>query len=226
MIKFEPTLNPEVNKLLTDDPTAFLFGVIFDQNITADQAWEKPFILKQRLGHLNILEIAEMEDDKLKAIFNEVPKLHRFPNVTAERIKDACKLLIDKYKGNAVSIWNDNPKCADLQRRFELFNGIGQKKASMATNILVRDLGIQARDKSGIDVSYDMHVRRVFLRAGLAETDDENTIIQSARELNPEYPGGLDLPIWDIGRGWCHPTDPECDECPIKEVCPKIINQR
>jgi hypothetical protein len=38
MIKFEPTLNPETNKLLTDDPTAFLFGVIFDQNITADQA--------------------------------------------------------------------------------------------------------------------------------------------------------------------------------------------
>jgi hypothetical protein len=55
-----------------------------------------------------------MEDDKLKAIFNETPKLHRFPNVTAKRIKDACKLLIDKYKGNAVSIWNDNPRCADL----------------------------------------------------------------------------------------------------------------
>lgn len=107
-----------------------------------------------------------------------------------------------------------------------MFNGIGQKKASMATNILVRDLGIQARDKSGIDVSYDMHVRRVFLRTGLAEIDDENTVIQSARELNPEYPGGLDLPIWDIGRGWCHPIEPECDECPIKNVCPKIINQR
>ena len=224
IVKFDPTLNPEANKLFTDEDdfsTAFFFGVIFDQSIPAEQAWEKPFILKQRLGHLDVKKISKMKDDELKVIFNEAPKLHRFPNNYAEYIKDACKMLIDKYKGNAANIWNDNPLCAELQRRFESFKGIGQKKASMATNILTRDLGIQARNKRGIDVSYDEHVKRVFLRTSLAETDDENTIIKTARELNPYYPGELDLPMWYIGKGWCHPTNPKCDECPIGDVCPK-----
>ncbi|NAS88193.1 endonuclease III [ANME-1 cluster archaeon AG-394-G21] len=226
--KFEPTLNPEVNKLLVDDPNAFLFGVIFDQSITAEQAWEKPFILKQRLGHLDVKKISEMKDDELKVIFNEAPKLHRFPNKYAAYIKDACKMLIDRYEGNAANIWNGNPGYADLQRRFELFKGIGQKKASMATNILIRVLRKGVGDKSESNISFDIHVKRVFLRTGLAKTDDKNTILQSARELNPEDPGELDFPIWDIGmeKGWCRPTDPKCDECPIKDVCPKIINER
>jgi len=94
----------------------------------------------------------------------------------------------------------------------------------MATNILVRDFGVEVKDKTGIDISYDIHIRRVFLRTGLASKDDMNLMIKEARKLNPKYPGVLDNPCWIIGRKHCHPQDPECNNCPISNVCPKLVN--
>lgn len=211
----------EADKLIDTNPLAFLFGVIFDQGVKAEKAWGAPYFLKERLGHLDVYKIATIPDEELSTIFNRQPKLHRFPNVAALRIKKACKLIVQKYGGNVENLWNDNPRSDDLQRRFEEFEGIGQKKASMATNILVRDFEIKVHDRRGIDISYDIHVRRVFLRTGLVDKDDRDAMIELARELNPEYPGGLDYPAWHIGRNWCRPTNPDCENCPLSQVCPK-----
>ena len=49
-----------------------------------------------------------------------------------------------------------------------------------------------------------------------------NDVIKAARKLNPEYPGELDYPAWIIGRKWCLPKNPKCDECYLDEICPKI----
>jgi uncharacterized HhH-GPD family protein len=218
------TPNPEADDLIWNNPLAYLFAVILDQSMPAERVWATPFILKSRLGHLDVNEIAKLEDSDIKRVFTQQPKLHRFPNVMALRIKKASQLLLDKYNGNAENIWNDCPRSDDLQRRFEEFDGIGQKKASMATNILVRDFGKEVKDRKGIDVSYDIHVRRVFVRSGLSEKDDRDTIIQVARKLCPEYPGILDNPCWEIGRTYCHPNSPNCAECPISPSCLKLTN--
>lgn len=220
-ITFTP--NEEANTFVCQNFLAFLFGVILDQGMKAEKVWAIPFLLKKRLGHLDVNKITKMNDGEIKKIFKRKPMLHRFPEVMALRIKSACNLIINKYNEKVENIWNDKPKSDDLQRRFEQFNGIGQKKASMATNILVKDFGIEVKDKKGIDVSYDIHIRRVFLRTGLVEKDDRNLIIQAARELNPEYPGALDLPCWQIGRNWCHPRNPDCKNCYLNKYCPKII---
>jgi uncharacterized HhH-GPD family protein len=220
------TPNLEADSFIWNCPLAYLFAVILDQGMKAERVWEIPFILKSRLGHLDIRKIAGLEDNEIIEIFTQKPMLHRFPKVMALRIKKASQLLIERYDGEAENIWNDNPRSDDLRRRFEEFDGIGQKKASMATNILVRDFGIKVRDRKGIDISYDIHVRRVFLRSGLADKDDMNLMIQTARKLNPEYPGILDNPCWIIGRKYCHPQNPNCTDCPISEVCSKLINIR
>ena len=109
---------------------------------------------------------------------------------------------------------------------FDEFEGIGQKKASMATNILVRDFGIDVKDKKGIDVSFDIHIRRIFLRTGLVNRDDRDLMVRTARRLNPEYPGSLDLACWQIGRTWCHPSNPLCPKCPIRGTCPKLTHRK
>ena len=216
--------NVEADRLIWNNSLAYFFGIILDQSMKAEKVWEIPYLLKQRLGHLDVKRIANMPDGEIIAVFNQKPKLHRFPKTMALRIKKACQLLLEKYDGKAENIWNDNPKSDDLQRRFEEFDGVGQKKASMATNILVRDFGIEVKDKSGVDISYDIHIRRVFLRAGLAEQDDMNLVIKTARKLNPEYPGVLDNPCWIIGRKYCHPKNPKCNKCPISKECPKLLN--
>ena len=81
------TPNSEADKLLWSCPLAFLFGVILDQSMKAEKVWEIPFLLKQRLGHLDVRRIASMPDEELIAVFNQKPKLHRFPKTMALRIK-------------------------------------------------------------------------------------------------------------------------------------------
>jgi uncharacterized HhH-GPD family protein len=207
------------------DPIEFLFGVIFDQGIRAERAWSAPAELKKRLGHLDPFRIANMSEEDLEKILFQKPALHRYRKIAGWLI-EACQLLVTRYNGKAENIWNDNPTAKDLENRFREFKGIKQKKASMAVNILVRDFKVPIRDvnKKGIDVSYDVHVRRVFLRTGLVDKDKESVLIKVARELNPEYPGELDLPAWEIGRTWCHPIKPECDNCVLKDVCPKLLH--
>ena len=219
-INFTP--DKDANNFVQQNPLAFLFAVILDQGMKAEIVWAVPFLLKKRLGHLDVKKIAKMSDAEIKKVFRKKPVLHKFPAVMALRMKSACQLIIERYNGKVENLWNDKPRSEDLQRRFDEFNGVGQKKASMATNILVRDLGIDVQDKRGIDVSYDIHIRRVFLRTGLVDRDDRDLMIQIARKLNPEYPGALDLPCWQIGRTWCHPSNPNCLECPIKEACLKL----
>jgi uncharacterized HhH-GPD family protein len=217
------TNNPEAEKLIWTNPLAFVLAVLYDQGIKAERAWEIPYLLKMKLGYFDTKSIAETKESILVDLFNIKPKLHRFPETMAKRTSAACKLIIRKYSGNPENIWSDKPKSSDLQSRFEEFSGIGQKKASMATNILVRDFGVDVKDKSGIDVSYDIHIRRVFLRTRLVEKDDMQTIVNKARELNPEYPGILDLGSWIVGREYCHPNKPNCKSCPLSLECSKFI---
>jgi endonuclease III len=215
------TPDEKANALILSNPLAYLFAVILDQGIKAERAWEIPYILKQRLGTIDIHKLALISDKKIISAFNQLPKLHRFPKTMALRIKKASQLVIDRYSGKAENIWNDTPSSFELHHRFEEFAGIGQKKASMATNILVKDFNIKVKDKRGIDISYDIHIRRVLLRTGLIESDTMETVVNTARALNPEYPGIIDGPCWRIGRMYCHPTLPSCNRCPIEKVCEK-----
>jgi endonuclease III len=105
------------------------------------------------------------------------------------------------------------------------FDGIGQKKAAMAVELLERHLGVPVTMMEGSDIAYDVHVRRVFMRTGLSDRDDPNELIAVARALNPARPGALDDPAWRIGAQWCHQRDPECSACVIHEVCPKLIER-
>jgi len=204
----------------------FFYGVLFDQGIRADLVWEAPLELRKRLGHLDPRRIAKMKESDLQRIMRYPKALHRYWRKMPNWIIEASRLLVERYDGKPDKIWNDNPRADDLQRRFDEFEGIDQKKASMATNILVRDRQVQVRgvDFSGIDVSGDVHVRRVFLRVGLIDDDTIDAAVHLARELNQKYPGELDRPAWHIGRKFCHPKEPECRECPLSDFCPKHVH--
>lgn len=71
----------------------------------------------------------------------------------------------------------------------------------MAVEILQRTLGVPVADLSGSDVAYDVHLRRVFMRTGLAEHDEVGHMVAVARSLRPQRLGELDNPVWDIGAG-------------------------
>jgi endonuclease III len=93
----------------------------------------------------------------------------------------------------------------------------------MAVEILARDLGVPVQELTGSDIAYDVHVRRVFLRTGLASHDDQEHMVQVARRLHPERPGELDFPAWLVGRQWCGAGVPDCEACALAGVCPRGI---
>lgn len=222
-LKDEKFFTPEkkADEFIWKDSLAYLLAVLVDQSVKAEFAWAVPYRLKQRLGFWDVKKIASIDDDKLITIFDTKPKLHRFPKTMALRVKLACQKVIDDFSGKASNVWTGDFTSKEIHDNFESFKGIGQKKASMATNILVRDFNIRVKDYKGIDVSYDVHIRRVFLRSGLADKDELDSILNSARKLNPNYPGIIDLPSWYIGKHFCSSTNPNCNGCPIRKACPQ-----
>lgn len=92
----------------------------------------------------------------------------------------------------------------------------------MAANILQRDVGIRFSDYSAIDVSPDVQVCRILYRLGLiSDSEDRTMTVYKAKEINPGFPGIIDLACWLWGRDYCNPTNPLCIQCPLNDVCIK-----
>jgi len=217
------TDNEMANEFLVSDDWAFLAGVIGDYQMPAERAWAVPYNLSQRLGGWGVELIAE-DPDRVREAFLGPPALHRFPTQSARWLVAGAQRVIDDYAGEAGAVWNDQPTARELQARLNEFVGVSQKKAAMAVEILNGQLGVDIRELSGSDIAYDVHVRRVMLRTGLAERDEVNHMVGAARFANPKRPGALDLPMWEIGKTWCHSRRPECNRCAIGDVCPRRVD--
>jgi uncharacterized HhH-GPD family protein len=215
------TTESDANDLVLSDPFAFVLGVLFDQNIAFERAWRAPLELKLRLGYLDPERILQNPEAVAKAVQTS-PKLHRYVNNIPAWVVLAASRVVSEYDGDAAQIWAGSPTARDLRSRFSSFVGIGQKKSAMAVEILARDLKVPITAMDGSDIAVDIHVRRVFLRSGLVDRDDVDEIIAAARRLHPTRPGALDLPVWRVGQGWCHPTDPDCPNCPLNAPCPQL----
>ncbi len=216
------TPDREADAFVRTDAFAFLVAVICDEQVKFEAAWNAPHELRRRLGHWDLVRIASEPARTVRA-FAEPSALHRWVTKTAERVVAAAVRVLDEYDGDAGAIWAGTPSAAEVRRRLTAFDGIGQKKSAMAVEILDRDLRIPLTDFAGSDIAVDIHVRRVFLRSGLADRDDVELMIEVARALNPDRPGALDLPVWEIGRTHCHPSAPTCFSCPIESACPRLL---
>jgi len=218
------TTDPQANTFLLENPFAFLLGVIADQGIPAERAWQFPYELCQRLGHLDPERISKNRATVVAAI-KASPALHRYVEKMGNWVVLAALRIWSLHGGRAEGRWNDTPTAAVLQERLCQFPGIGQKKAAMAVEILERHLHVPISRLCGSDIAYDRHIRRVFLRTCLAERDDRDHMIAVARELYPSRPGALDDPAWRVGRQWCHARQPDCGSCLLTSICPKQIDR-
>jgi endonuclease III len=152
--------------------------------------------------------------------------LHRFVDKMSGYFHLAIQKISNDYAGNAAQIWTGKPSSAEVVYRFLTFAGVGPKIGSMAANILAREFKITFADYFSIDISADVHVRRVFARLGLcAANASPEQVIYKAKALYPEFPGMMDLPCWEIGRNWCKSQWPECTGCYMKDLCPIAIKE-
>lgn len=205
-------------------PHLFVLACIMDKQMKAEKAWEIPIKIGKYIQSYEFEDYAKLSLDDYIKIFQE-KRLHRFNEVQAKYFYNAIQMIKNTYKSYAANIWNDCPKSATLVLRFLEFEGVGIKIATMAANILVRQFKIKVVDKYSIDISPDVHIRKIFYRMGLVKSkENTNEIIYKARELYPEFPGIIDFSTWEIGRNYCFAKKPNCEECPINQDCKKILN--
>lgn len=215
-------LKKEESGFLLSNWNAFIIGLISDQSVKAEMAWRLPYYLFKRLGYFDFEKIIkEQSVESIEAVIKEKPALHRYPRRMAEYIFFAMEKIVKEYDSNAENIWKNDLDAENIVSKLEAFKGISHKKAALGTLLLVRDFGVTLNNLSCIDIAYDIHIRRIFLRMGLTDKDNINEVTASARKICKDFPGSLTLPFWVAGREYCRPTNPICEECYLKEFCMK-----
>lgn len=218
----EFTKNPKADDLLLnlkEYPHAFVLACIMDRGIKAERAWIIPYKISKEIGDFNFLKLSSLDLKWFEKIFEE-KKLHRYKKKMAGYFHKAIQRIKKEYNGDASKIWENNPTSCVVVNRFLEFDGVGRKIATMATNILARDFKIKMKDRYCIDVSPDVQVKKVFKRLGFISKESDDELMYCTRGLNPKYPGIFDLPIWEIGRKWCYPKNPDCENCYLNRYCP------
>ena len=218
-VKF--TDNQSINNLLNnldEYPHAFVLGCVMDKQIPAHRAWAIPYNISVEFSRFDIDFLTNISLDEYKKLFNE-KKYHRFNDKCAEDFYEAVHKIKNEYDGNASKIWSDNPSSKEVVSRFLEFKGVGPNIAAMAAKILATQFKIEMSEYSSIDVSLDVHVVRVMKRLFFDDDATDEQIKTKAREINPEFPGIIDSICFDIGRQYCRPENPKCDQCPLLKEC-------
>ena len=122
------TKDRDADQYLRAEPNAVLLGLLYDQRVLAETAFCGPYKLKQRLGHLDMATIAQMDEDVFREVFTQTPAVHRFTGVMSARTQAVAQRLADEYDGDAANLWKDG-SCAEVEKRLQKLPGFGPLKA-------------------------------------------------------------------------------------------------
>ena len=144
-------------------------------------------------------DLLAMKEDEIERLIYPVG----FYKTKAKLLKKLAKVLVEKYGGSVP----------DSLEELVKLPGVGRKTAN-----LVMILGF---DKLGICV--DTHVHRIVNRWGYVSTKTpEETEFELRKKLPKKYWKIINDLLVRFGKNVCKPVNPRCDECPLKNVCPKI----
>lgn len=218
LIKLDPQVQTYYDDIETY-PHLFVLGCLMDKQIGTERAWMIPYQLCLDFNTFDMDTLSQLSSSQISEWFTKNHP-HRFNSDMADVFHEAIQRIHTDYNDDASQIWEGKPASATVVTRFRQFKGAGEKIAAMAAIILNRDYDIEFEDYTYIDVPPDTHVCRIFYRLRLTQDEnDKSAVIYKARELNPAYPGIIDSICWEVGRDYCHPTNPECSTCPLNECC-------
>jgi uncharacterized HhH-GPD family protein len=136
------TGNPKSDTLLNSNGTALLIGMLLDQQVPMEWAFNGAFTLKQRLGHLDPRKIADMDPDEFLKVCLEKPAIHRFPKAMAQRIQGMCAIIANDYRNKGENIWKGVTDAQVLFGRLRTLPGYGEEKAQIFIALLAKRFDI------------------------------------------------------------------------------------
>ena len=135
---------PEANALLDTDPLALLIGMLLDQQIPMEKAFTSPAVLAERMdGELDARKIAAADPAQLEQIFRTPPALHRFPAAMAKRVQELCRIIVERYDGDAATIYVGVEDGVELRNRIAALPGFGEQKAKIFVALLGKQGGVR-----------------------------------------------------------------------------------
>jgi len=135
---------PEADRLLSTNPLALLIGMVLDQQVPLEWAFQAPHELQRRLGRpLDAGNLAAMAPDELVEVFCRRPALHRFPAANAARVQALCRLVVERHGGRAERVWTTAADATALAANVRALPGFGDQKARIFVALLGKQLGVQ-----------------------------------------------------------------------------------
>lgn len=184
---------------------------------------------KCELNHSNPFELvcavslsAQTTDERVNMVTGELFKRYPTPNDLAnadlDEVEDIIK-SIGLYHNKALNLIAmakklvedfDSTVPSDIDSLCTL-NGVGRKTANVVRLV--------AFDIPSIPV--DTHVSRVSKRLGLANIDDDVSVIEKklAKKVKKSRWNRMHHLFIFFGRYLCKAKNPECFRCPFKDIC-------
>jgi len=218
--KYFPTKDPEAAKLIVSDPYAFLIGCSLDRGTKAEIIWTIPYAIKRKIGHLDPHKVIYMTVSELRELFGSLEYRPRYINDAPFTVRDLTQIVVNEFGGVAAALWL-RKRVSEVKRILLSIHGVGPGIANMTILLIEKAFPFRFPDldRKVMDIKPDVHTRRILFRIGVSGAETDEAAISAARLLNPEFPGGLDGPLWWIGRNWCIASGPDCENCPISSVC-------
>ena len=149
------TLEPEADRLLSENPFALLVGMMLDQQIAMEVAFAGPRKIADRIGGFDAELIASYDPDKFVALCSETPAIHRFPGSMAKRLQVLAQQIVDEYDGDAAAVWTaGNPDGREVLLRLKRLPGFGDQKAKIFLALLGKQYGMKARGWQEVAADY------------------------------------------------------------------------
>ena len=127
----------------------------------------------------------------------------------ARSIQAALNRILEEQKSLSLDFLQALPKAEALAWLLDL-PGVGPKTAGI---VLLFSFGVPY-------FPVDTHIRRVMTRVGVLETgDDPHDVLNRRLPEDAELLAMLHVQAIQLGRRYCHPKRPECEQCPLMDGC-------
>jgi endonuclease-3 len=184
-----------------NDPFKILIGTILSAR-SRDENTSK-IVRKLFQKYKNALELSNADLNDIKSIIHSIG----FYNTKSERIKQASKIIVEKFHGIVPS---------ELEDLLSL-PGVGRKTANCVL--------VYAFNKPAIPV--DTHVHRISNRLGIVKTQDvKKTEEELIKIVDKKYWLILNNIFVIYGQNICIPIRPKCQICSLKGICNFYTNQK
>jgi uncharacterized HhH-GPD family protein len=137
------TGDDEADRLLVQEPMAFLIGFALDQQVPVQWAFSAPKVLRDRVGTLDARRLAAMDVAEIEAAAKGPPAIHRYPAAMGRRIHELATYITKTYDGDASRLWTDASNGRDLRSRIAALPGFGEMKVNSVLAVLAKRFGVR-----------------------------------------------------------------------------------